>query len=443
MKRTLILALLLLTSAVAAQSSQDAPTLSTFLAPLADQPSLRAAGEQVTSAEAQLRAAYDPVSLQASGGYTAFDTTSVDINPAQPGTQTLPASGGQISAAVTVRPWLFGDTADQADKSRLQLAQARLDYRDALTGLQIQAVQAAYGVQLARESLDSAKEGEKVAQAALDATRLRHDKGAASDRDLRSAETGVEQAKQYVANAQGGLALAQTTLESLVGPTAAPDVSTLALDVPDGTALSVQKARLNGDLAAVSVRNATRSVYPVVQAGYTWNVDSKDSLGISIESRTLQPKVSYDFQSPGTSFPQDQINGSFQIGVSMNISPGVIDGLQATHAQLRAAQDAVDAAVRSAAVQKASLDNDLTQAKGALRLAQRQLDDARATLREDQTRENLGLGTPLTTQQAALDLTQRQLDLQQARQDVLAKTLAYYRFYAHPLVSTTPSEVQP
>ncbi|HKJ95783.1 MAG TPA: TolC family protein, partial [Gammaproteobacteria bacterium] len=184
-------------------------------------------------------------------------------------------------------------------------------------------------------------------------------------------------------------------------------------------------------------------VYPVVQAGYTWNVDSKDSLGVSIESRTLQPKISYDFQSPGTSFPQDQVNGSFQIGVSMTFSPGVIDGLQATHAQLRAAQDGIDAASNNAAVQKASLDNDLAQAKGALSLAQRKLDDARATLQEDQTREKLGLGTPLTTQQAALDLTQRQLDLQQARQDVLAKTLAYYRFYAHPLVSQTPSEVQP
>ena len=443
MKRMLLLALLLLAPAVAAQSSQEAPSLSAFLAPLTDQPSLRAAGEQVASAEAQLRAAYDPVSLQASGGYTAFDTTSADINPAQPGVQHLPASGGQVSAAVTVRPWLFGDTADQADKSRLQLAQARLDYRDALTGLQIQAVQAAYGVQLARESLTSAKEGEKVAQAALDATRLRHDKGAASDRDLRSAETGLQQARQYVANAEGGLALAQTTLESLVGPTAAPDVAALTLEVPDGTALSVQKARLNAELAGVSVRNATRSVYPVVQAGYTWNVDSKDSLGVSIESRTLQPKISYGFQSPGTAFPQDQINGSFQIGVSMTISPGVIDGLQATHAQLRAAQDGIDAAASNAAVQKASLDNDLAQAKGALSLAQRKLDDARATLQEDQTREKLGLGTPLTTQQAALDLTQRQLDLQQARQDVLAKTLAYYRFYAHPLVSQTPSEVQP
>lgn len=443
MVRILVLALTVLLPLAAAQQAPVSPTLHTFLAPLTKLPSLRAAREQVASAQAQYHAAFDPVSLQASGGYSAFDNNTVDTNPAVPGVQGLPASGGQVSADVTLRPWLFGDTADQAAKSRIQLHQVELDYQDALTGLQIQAVQAAYGVQLARESLASAQAGEQVARAALDATKLRYAKGAASDRDLRNAETGLQQAQAYVDNAKGGLAVARTSLESLVGPTAAPDVETLALNVPHGTALAVQKAQLSADLAAVSVRNATWSVYPVVQAGYTWNIDSEDSLGVSIESRTLQPKVSYKFQSPGTVFPENQVNGSFQIGVSMTISPGVIDGLNATHAQLRAAKDGVASAERNAAVQKATLDNDLAQAKRALNLAQRQVDDARKTLEEDQTRQKLGLGDPLTTQQSALDLTKRQLDLQQARQDVLAKTLAYYRFYAHPLVSQTVSEVQP
>jgi len=430
------------TATGAAASAPDA-ALQRFLAPLADYPSLQASAESVASATAQLHGAYDPVSLKASGGYSRFDNQPVDLDPTTPGMQGLPANGGQVSADVTVRPWLFGDTADQANRSRIQLRQAQLDYDDALTGLQIQALQTAYGVQLASESVDSAEEGEKAAQAALDATRLRIRKGAASERDLRSAETGLEQARQYVANAQGSLRLARATLQSLVGQTPAPDVSTLTFDVPDGTALSLQKARLSAELAAVSVANATRSVYPVVQAGYTWNLDNKESLGVSIESRTLQPKVSYGYQSPGASFPQDHINGSFQIGVSLTISPGVIDGLDATHAQLRAARDGVDAAQRGAAVQKASLDNDLAQAQRALSLAHRKVDDATKTLQEDRSRESLGLGTPLETQQAALDLTQAQLSLQQARQDVLAKTLAYYRFYAKPLVPQPVSEVRP
>lgn len=417
--------------------------LKSFLAPLASYPSLQAAAESVVSARAQLRAAYDPVALQATGGYSRFNNTLVDTDPVTPGVQPLPANGGQISANVTLRPWLFGDTADQADKSRLQLQQAQLDYEDALTGLQIQAVQAAYGVQLAQESLTSAEQGEQVSQAALAATRLRVSKGAASDRDLRNAETGLQQAQGYVADARDNLAVARTTLESLVGAATPPDVGALALAVPEGTALSVQKARLSAELAGVSVASATRSVYPVVQAGYTWNIDPKDSVGVSIESRTLQPKLSYNFQTPGTVFPQNNINGSFQIGVSVAISPGVIDGLHAMHAQLLAARDGVAAAEKGAAIQKASLDNDLAQAKRALALARRKVDDATKTLHEDQARQALGIATPLSTQQAALDLTQAQLDLQQARQDTLAKTLAYYRFYAAPLVSQPVSEVRP
>ncbi len=424
-------------------TAQSAPDLASFLAPLTAYPALSAAREQVTSARAQLRAAYDPAALQASGGYTAFDNTTVDLDPTTPGIQGLPASAGQISADLTLRPWLFGDTADQADRNRIQLQQAELDYRDALTGLQVQALQAAYGLQLARESLDSARQGAAVAQAALDATRLRHAKGGASDRDLRDAETGVQQAQLYVANAQGSVTLAQTTLTSLLGSAEAPDLSSLQLPVPNGTALTLARAKLSEALAEVSVRNATRSVYPVVQAGYTWNLDSKDSLGVSIESRTLQPKVSYTFQSPGTSFPQDQIKGSFQIGVSASFSPAVLDGLDATAAQLRAARDGVASAERSAAVQKASLANDLAQARRALTLAQRRVDDAATTLDEDRQRQTLGLASPLATQQAALDLTQRRLDLQQARQDVLAKVLAYYRFYAIPVASQPGSEVQP
>ncbi|MEJ2666004.1 MAG: TolC family protein [Deinococcales bacterium] len=428
--------------AAAANASGEA-ALKAFLAPLAGYPSLQAAAESVLTARAQLHAAYDPVSLQATGGYSRFDNTLVDTDPTTPGVQPLPANGGQISADVTLRPWLFGDTADQANKSRLELQQAQLDYQDTLTALQIQAVQAAYGVQLAQESLASAQQGEQVSRAALAATRLRVQKGAGSERELRNAETGLQQAQGYVADSQGSLAVARATLQSLVGTAAPLDVEALALDVPDGTALSVAKARISAQLAAVAVANATRSVYPVVQAGYTWNLDNENSLGVSIESRTLQPQVSYNFQTPGTVFPQNAINGSFQIGLSMNISPGVIDGLDAAHAQLRAARDGVAAAVKGAAVQKASLDNDLAQAKRALKLAQRKVEDATKTLHEDQSRQALGITTPLSTQQAALDLTQTQMDLQQARQDVLAMTLAYYRFYATPLVSQPVSEVRP
>jgi len=95
MKRTLLLALLLLMPAVAAQSSQDAPTLGSFLATLTDQPSLRAVGEQVASAEARVRAAYDPVSLQASEATPPSTRRRPTSTPRNPASRASPRAGGR------------------------------------------------------------------------------------------------------------------------------------------------------------------------------------------------------------------------------------------------------------------------------------------------------------------------------------------------------------
>lgn len=422
----------LLSALLAATALAQTP-LETFLAPLQDYPGVRAAREQQRSAQLQLDASYDPVQLQASGGYSRFDVATVDTDPVTPGTQGLPESGGQISADLTLRPFAFGDIADQADQNRIKLEQARLSLRDTLTQLQVQAVQAAVGVELAQEGVAAAQTGAALAQQALEATRTRAQKGAATAREVRDAETGAAEAANVLQSARGGLEVARLSLRSLVGDAPLPPAEALALEVPDGTPASVERARLDAALAGVGIRNARRSVYPVAQASYTWNLDDRNSVGVSLESRTLQPKVSYTYQDPGRSFPQDQIHGTFQIGVSVALSPGVFQGLEATDAQLRAAQDGVDAAERAAEVQRAGLDNDLAQARAQLTLAQRKLDDAEATLSEAQTRERLGLDIPLTTQRAALDRTQRALDLAQAQRDVLAKTLAYYTFFARPL----------
>ncbi len=421
-----------------------AAALGPLLAPLGRHPAVRAALAAVRSARAQLGAAYDPVSLSATGGYSASDVSQIDTDPTTPGVQGIQASGGSVSADLTLRPFVFGDVADQADQSRIKLHQAQLDLVDTVTGLQVQTVKAALGVRLAQDSLEVAREGERLARTALEATRTRYDKGGATVREVRDAEAGLAEAQGYVADAQGGLDLARLSLATLVGDVNVPELGGLDVPLPDGVALSVQRSRLSEQLANVGVRNARRSVYPVVQAGYTWNLDDQNSLGVSIESRTLQPKVSYDFQDPGRSFPQDQIHGTFQVGVSASISPGVFQGLEATDAQLQAAKEGVDASVQAATVQKAQLDNALASARRALELARLKAKNARSTLEEAQKREGLGLDIPLATQRAALDLTQRTMDLSSARQNVLDAVLAYYGFFAQPLVAPPYlSEVEP
>lgn len=66
---------------------------------------------------------------------------------------------------------------------------------------------------------------------------------------------------------------------------------------------------------------------PVVQGSYTRNTSDSDALTISINSRTLQPSLSYTNQVPGRSAPQDRIVGTLQIGLSANIAFGVVDAL--------------------------------------------------------------------------------------------------------------------
>lgn len=436
-------ALSVASSPALAQASAPNPTedpLSVFLAPLASNPAVLAAQHRVDAARLTLQAAFDPVSLQASGAYSLLDNDDIDVDPITPGEQGLPGSATNLSAALTLRPFVFGDTADQADQRRVQLQQAELEAAAGLVQVQTQALDAALGVNLARESLDIAEQGAALADASLAATRLRFQNGAANARDVRNAESGAAEAHKFVTDAESGLALAERSLEALVGDVEPPPQDLLDLPVPTGVAASVRRAQLNAALVEIGIRSARRSVYPVAQASYTWNIDDHNKLGVALESRTLQPTLNYAYADPGASYPQNATNGTFTIGVSAVISPGVFLGLAATEANLRAAQGNVEAARQAAELQLASLDAGLARAQRDLELATRKLADATATLEEAERRESLGLDPPLLTQNAALDRTRAALDVQQTRQDVLDAICAYYAFYAIPL-SATPDPV--
>lgn len=222
------LAFLLLTLCM--QSHAQTPgtsALQAFLTSLQEYPAMRAAKERILSASLALDASYDPVSLSATGSYTALFNDPIDLDPVTPGDQGLPDSATNLSAAVTFRPFLFGDTADQADQRRIELEQARLEANAGLAQLEANALDAALGLSLARDSVATAKQGAELADASLSATQERHAKGAATVRELRNAQTGAAQAHDFVSNAEDGLALAQLSLTSLVGEASPPDLDAL------------------------------------------------------------------------------------------------------------------------------------------------------------------------------------------------------------------------
>ena len=421
--------IVLLGAPALAQSNQSA--VREFLAPVQQNAALRAAQASVSAAQNQLGAAYSPVALEATGGYSTFNNDPIDLSPEAPGVQGLPGSGAQLAADVSFRPILFGDTADLADQLRLELERAQLSYSETLASLQRRALEAALGVQLAENSQVLAQEGADLAATALSATRTRFERGAANVRGVRDAEANLQEAQNFAQQAAADLRLAQLNLQSLVGDATLAEIPTLP--TVEGTPLEVRRAALNVSLAEIAPRSTARGLYPVVQAGYNWNVDDRSSLNVSLESRTLQPSVGYSYQDPSRALPESAQNGSFQVGISVSISPGTFEQLSAAQDQVSAAQAGLRAAQDGAALQQASLTSDQTQAEQTLALKELQFRNAQQNVDEARQRETLGISTPLETQTELIDLLQADLELRTARQSVLSSTLASYEFYGIPV----------
>ena len=431
--------------------------LETLLVALEDNPRYRAAQAAVDAAEAQLSAAYDPASLQLQG---AYNTTAIDDAAAAPQAEPLqqpetPEEGGQIaiptnttqlSANATFRPFPFGDTRDLVQQQELALESAVLDFREAVTGLERQAIEATLQFQLAQQSLGLVRNALQAAQSALNATWTRFDRGAANERELRDARANFRQAEISLENAQADLELARLSLRSLnldsfiqiLERRANEDISAF-LDLPrvdEGLPLAVQRSQISLAQSAIGVGTAYRDLIPVAQASYNYNLDDNSSLNASIESRTLQPSVGYSYRDPGRSPPESAVVSSFQVGVTADISFGVFDQISASESQRTAAEAGLEATREDAQIQNASLLNTLNQAERNAELERLQFRNAQQSFAENQQRQELGLITPLETQQALIELLEADLELRQARLSALQALLDTYGFYALP-----PSEV--
>lgn len=417
-----------------------AQTTSSFFTPLQNNPNLLQARYALEAAQAQLRALQSPVSLQGQGGVSFFQVSPppaapVCPNPLNPECATLPSSARQISLGVAFTPFAFGDVADQVNAAAIGVEQARLGFRQAQSQLEAQAIEAFYRVQLSQSGLEASQVGLRLAQANLDATKLRDSRGAANPGDVRQAEANLRQAAAQVADAQRNLALAQGSLSDLVGNSSAqpPTLATPQATTPP----AVRQAELGQAQAQLTYDKAIRSVLPVVQGSYTHYTSPTDSLGVSINSRTLQPTLSFSSQVPSSlTPPQDRINSTLTIGLSLNLSLGLADALEAAQKQVDAANQALEAAKRSAKQQLDSLQAALQSAEQNSSLAQQAVSDAQKSLDEARERERLGLASPLATLQAQLALAQARSSAVQANLSRTQRVLDLYRFYAVP-----PSEV--
>ncbi len=441
----------------AAQAAQQ-QLLESLLVTLEDNPRYVAAQAAVDAAEAQLRAAYNPASLEVQGTY---NTTDTDADPSaapqvEPQQQEQPDEGGgqqigapnatQLSANATFRPFPFGDVRDLVRQQELALDNAILDFRETVTSLQGQALESALQLRLALQSVELANNTLEAARSGLEATQTRFDRGAANERELRDAEANFQESQNFVQNAQANLQLARLSLSTLdLGPfgnvieNASPEEVDMLLDLPqatEGLPLSVRRSQISLGQAAIGVGSARRDLIPTAQASYNYNLDDRSSLSASIESRTLQPSVGYSYQDPARSGPESAVNGSLTLSASASVSFGLFNEIDAAKDQRRAAEAGLEASQDNAELQRVSLMNTLGEAERTLELERLQFRNARRAFEENQQRQDLGLINPIETQQALVELLQADTELRQARLAALQARLDLYEFYALP-----PSEV--
>ena len=437
------------------RQAQAKQSLAYFLGALEGNPELFAAQAGLEAAQLQLRAARDPVSLEATGGYSRFalDDSLTGLNPAQiPTDPTAPGAdpgaapgagdlgtaisetGYQLGATLVFRPFPFGDTADLLTQRRIELQTSQLDLGNARTGLEARALVAALQARLAERSVRLSQEGVTAATQGLEAARLRVRKGAANRRDLRDAEAALLSARTALSNAQLDAESARLNLQSLVGDVPAPSygaLSSLAPPTPR-TPLSVAQTQLQTQLAALQISAAQREILPVASASYAWNVSDYSTVTASLESRTLQPSVGFSYRDPGRTLPQSAVNGSLQLGVSATISVGALDTLNAVKRQEVVAQASLQAAQQGGTLQATTLKAAYTKAQRNAELDRLTFQNARTTYQENVTRLELGLSTPLETQTSLLDLLQADLERRNSELTTLSALLDLYQLYALP-----------
>lgn len=438
------------TAATPSQNGAD-PALTEFLAAVREHPAAQAAEAAARAAELRYRSVFEPVAFDVQGGIVRVGFTEPDrpdlpdfIEDLLDDLFAVPESGAQLSLSATLRPVVIGDLRDLAEQRRSERDRALLAYREALTGLEAQALEAAGGVILARQGLELARRGRDLAAAALAATRTRAARGGAAEQELLRAELQLAEAEQAVLRAEANLALAEAALAGLTGDARLEALP--HLPPVQGTAAGVLRAELDRGLAAVGLANARRALLPTVQAGYTWNLpEERSSVALSLESRTLQPTLTYTYADGAASaggalsLPgAPQARTTFTIGASVRLSGEALAAAEAAELQLLAA----DAALRSAEAQ-ANLEAQAQRDALAATARQVTLADRSARLaaqERDATadRVELGLASPLELDQAELALAQAELGALQARLDRLARTLDTYRHAATP-----PSEVLP
>ena len=420
-----------------------------LLAALEGHPALRAADALATAAARRAQAVRAPLSLSGQ-----VDVRRLRVEPASdplppPLDELFEIDGATETYTVrlVLRPFLFGDLADLGDQRRIDAERAELQARETRATLEVQALQAALGVWLADLGTALAEDGLVLAELAEVGARRRADAGGASALEVGRAELARREAEAALRDARRQRDLAAARAASLIGDArlAGPfDLLPVAGLPPD-----VTRAALDLALANVGTRNAERALWPTVQAGYAWLFDDGASLSLGLESRTLQPALSYasggaaaggagglaDLAPTGVA---PTVRGAFNVSIAWSLSPQAYLEADAARQQQDAADAGLIAAQDRARLTQAALEVALAAAAARLDLAEFEL--GLAELEADATAARYAAGGASELERVAAHLTHRQalLGLARARVERFSAVLDSYATYAVPLSEVLP-----
>lgn len=406
-------------------SVSSAASLEDFLLKTEQVPSVQSAKVGVSAALAQLRANQGRLDLGVQGGYggTEFSGLPAGADPWQ--------YGKQLSATLTLRPILYGDVADAEMRAKNTLQQAQNGLRFTRAAAQTQALLGVYQVKVAKEGVVSSEKGLVLAKTLLAVAQVQRDRGLNTATDLQSAEQSVREAQERYTSAQENLQLANLSLSVWVGETQLdrfPD-----LQIPSGKTSEEDSAEIQLKNAQMILNQAERSVLPTLSANYTYNASDRTGISLSLESRTLQPKLNVAFSDPKQSTSSLSPEQSFQLGAVFSWGPAVGDAYLSAQEQFRSAVLNLESAHRNASLTRENLTVRLEQAKRNLALKQASLELAQKKLEQSLERQKLGLVSPLVPLQAQTEQSAAEVALSSAQMDALGRLLDFYRTYGQPI----------
>ena len=446
MRLRVFIVVLSLASFVQAQSSTQ--TLENLLAAVRANPALQANAALLEAAEARLSAAYSPVAFSGSGRASFLDYSG--LGEQDPSDLNLPERSTQLDLGLSFRPFLYGDLADLASQQAIEVARAQLGLMETLSSLEVQTVEAAIGLTLAEQSLMLAQEGAELSAELLQTTQTRYERGGANDANLRAAAQQVAQAQANVLNAEANEVVAREGLALLVGPELALSLDAVpVLQAVGGVSPDVVRAQFDVLLAKRGVASTDRAFIPTASVGYAIPLeDEKSEFTLSLESATFQPSVGFNFQDPRQSVAGQQIpdgagegadafrlNGTFSVGLSLDLSVADFKNREAARAQLEAAEAGLRGVLTREPLTALTLNSDLEANRVRLELAQSAFKNAQSDLAELNIRLDAGIATDLDVAQSEFSLTEAQLNVLSAERDLAASILATYRTYAVPVSS--------